>query len=311
MLTQILIFVIALTILIFSANNFTRSAEKIGHYFRMPPFVIGVFIVGIGTSLPELVSSIASMRASVSEIVSGNVVGSNISNLLLITGLVAVLNRKEIQLSHSYIFIHLHYLIGSFFIFTIIAYDGTIYWYESIIGLFAYVAYSIYLIRNENAINETPTHKQDKIIKFPTKESLIVAAASLGIFFGAEYTVSSLTLIASLLNIPPSIIALTILSIGTTLPEIAVNISAIRQGKAEMAIGNVLGSSIFNSLIIPAVASFIGKVSVPTDLISFSLPLMLGSGLFFYLLTHDKKISHWEGSLFIFIYILFIMKVIM
>ncbi len=311
MLIQIVIFVVALTVLIISANSFTRSAEIIGHFFKMPPFIIGVFIVGVGTSLPELVSSVASIKIGVSEIVSGNVIGSNISNLLLITGLVAVLNRKEIQLSHSYIFIHLHYLIGAFFIFTIISYDGTIYWYEALIGLLAYIAYAIYLVRNENKTNDINENKKVSQNAFPKKEVIIIFITSLGIYLGANYTVTSLSQIATSLNVPPSIIALTILSIGTTLPEIVVNITVIRQGKAEMAIGNILGSSIVNSLVIPAIASFIGHVNVPETLIQFSLPLMLGSGLFFYLLTHDKKISHWEGSLFIFIYILFLMETVL
>lgn len=95
---------------------------------------------------------------------------------------------------------------------------------------------------------------------FPIMSVGILLAACLGIYFGAEYTVSSLGKIALSLNVPSSIVALTLLSLGTTLPELVVNISAIRQGKAELAVGNILGSCIFNTLVIPPVASFLGQL---------------------------------------------------
>lgn len=138
---------------------------------------------------------------------------------------------------------------------------------------------------------------------------LIIVISAIGIYFGAEYTVDALGKIAAALKVPSSIIALTILSLGTTLPELVVSIAAIRQGNAEMAVGNVLGSSIFNVLIIPFMASLFGDISVPNELLTFSLPMMMVSGLFFYLVTHDKRISRWEGLLFVLIYLLFVLKV--
>lgn len=132
--------------------------------------------------------------------------------------------------------------------------------------------------------------------------------SAVGIYFGADYTVFSLEKIAIALNIPNSIVALTLLSLGTTLPELTVNIAAIRKGKAEMAIGNVLGSSIFNTLVIPFAGSAFGEIKVPENLLAFSLPVMAASGVLFYLLTQDKKISLWEGLMFVCLYALFILK---
>jgi len=99
------------------------------------------------------------------------------------------------------------------------------------------------------------------------------------------------------------------LSLGTTLPELAVSISAIRQDKAELAIGNVLGSCVFNSLMIPAVTSAFGVIHVPENLLTFSLPVMAASGLFFYMLTQDKRISSWEGFLLVMVYALFLLEI--
>lgn len=310
MLLQFLIFAAALSGLLLAARFFTTAAEEIGLYFKLPAFIIGIFIVGIGTSLPELVSGTISVAQGVSEILPGNIMGANISNILLITGIVAYLNRKDIVLSHGYIFVHLHYLLGAFFLFTMMAYDGEIKWVEALIGLLAFVAYSIYLVKPEEKNDESEEIRQAELqAVFPIKAILMLLGSGIGIYFGANYTVSSISAIAEGLQIPPAVIALTVLSIGTTLPELAVNISAIRRGNAEMAIGNVLGSSIFNTLIIPAVASWIGPIHVPASLLTFSLPVMLGSGLFFYLLTQDKRISRWEGILFVLIYVLFLIKI--
>jgi cation:H+ antiporter len=130
----------------------------------------------------------------------------------------------------------------------------------------------------------------------------------IGIFFGADYTVLALTHIAEHFTISPAIVSLTLLSLGTTLPELAVNFTVIKEGKPEMAVGNILGSCIFNTLAIPGIVTMIGSVHVPDELLSFSLPVFVGSVLLFYLVTQDKKISRWEGFIFLAMYLLFIGK---
>jgi cation:H+ antiporter len=306
MLTHFAVFFAALAVLIIAARFFTNSAEKIGQWLSLPPFVIGIFIVGIGTSLPELISGIISVRQGASEILPGNIIGANISNLLLVTGFSVALSWKTISLGSTYIYIDLHFLLGSFFIFYMISYDGIINFPEAFIGILVFVVYSVYLIRSG-----TPTEISALTPKksFPTRAFLILIAAGVGIYYGADYTVQSIQGIARGMGVPESIVALTVLSLGTTLPELAVNITAIRQNKAEMAVGNVLGSCIFNTLMIPAIASLIGAIKVPAVLLSFSLPVMAGTGVLFYLLTQDKRISVWEGLMFVMIYILFIIKI--
>ena len=307
MLTPILIFIVALTVLLVAAQFFTRAAEQIGGWLKLSPFVIGVFIVGIGTSLPELISGIISTGKGLSEIVPGNIIGASISNILLITGLAVVLNKKSISLNSTYIYIDLHFLLGSFFFFYLVAYDGVIRWTEAISGILIFLVYSFYLIRGGE--KKTETESKSVQTAFPVKALLLLIGSAVGIYFGADYTIFSLEKIALGFNVPASIVALTLLSLGTTLPELAVNISAIRQGKAEMAIGNILGSCIFNTLVIPGAASLISDVKVPHELTAFSLPVFAACGLLFYLLTQDKKISIWEGMMFICLYGLFILKI--
>ncbi|MCU0342003.1 MAG: sodium:calcium antiporter [Spirosomaceae bacterium] len=306
MFLDTLTFVLALAVLLVSANYFTAAAETIGTWLRLPAFVIGVFIVGIGTSLPELISGVLAVTKGASDIVPGNIIGANISNILLVTGMSIALNRRSVELQSAYIYIDLHFLIGSFFVFCMIGYDGNIDFLESFIGIVIFVVYAIYLIKGGTS---TPQTSAPTKLAFPVKALVILLLAAVGIYFGADYTVLSISNIALKLSIPPSIVALTVLSLGTTLPELVVNISAIKQGKAEMAIGNVLGSCVFNTLVIPAVASAFGSILVPTVLLSFSLPVMAATGLLFYLLAQDKRMSVWEGWMFALIYLLFVLKI--
>lgn len=306
MIIHFTVFLIALSVLIIAARFFTNAAEDLGKWLSFPSFVIGVFIVGIGTSLPELISGVLSVNQGVSEILPGNIIGANISNLLLVTGFAVAINRKPISLGSMYIYIDLHFLLGSIFIFCMIAYDGVISMPEAFMGIFVFIVYSIYLIKSGT---KNEDHVMDKKSPFPVRASIMLILSAVGIYFGAEYTVQSIQGIARVLSVPESIIALTVLSLGTTLPELAVNITAIKQGKAEMAVGNILGSCIFNTLAIPAIASMVGIITVPKELISFSLPVMAGTGLLFYLLTQDKRISVWEGLMFVMIYVLFIIKI--
>lgn len=306
MLVSIGVFILGLALLLFSAKIFSNAAEKLGKALKLPEIVVGIFIVGIGTSLPELISGVLSVHKGSSEILPGNIIGANISNLLFITGVAVALNGKNIMLKSRYLYVDLHFLLGSFMFFGIIAYDGIIVFSEAFIGFLIFAVYSVYLVKGEHPINSKVQHPQ----KFPTASVLLILASSCGIYFGADYTIKGIEDIATIMNVPKSIIALTALSIGTTLPELAVNINFIKENKAEMAIGNILGSSVFNTLFIAPFASIIGDIHVPEAIINFPLPVMAASGILFYLLAQDKRISIWEGLMLVCLYLLFLIKLI-
>ena len=305
------VFFISIAALLAAAKYFTQSAENIGNWIKLPSFVIGIFILGVGTSLPELISGFISVQKGYSEIVPGNIIGANISNILLITGVSVLLNRKNILLHSNYIYIDLHFLLGAFTYFFVVCYDEKINLTESIIGILIYIVYASYLTLSEkkNTLNNTNILSLS-IKRFPFQSVGILILSVITIYFSANYTIESLVKMAEFLNIPNSIIALTILSLGTTLPEIAVSYTVIKAGNAQMALGNVLGSCIFNTLVIPSLISFKSEIIVPSELISFSLPFMTACGLLFYFLTQDKKISVWEGLLFLLLYLLFIIQTV-
>lgn len=308
MLTWIGVFLASLTVLLISSKYFTNAAEKLGLHFGLSPFVIGVFIIGIGTSLPELISGFLAVNKGASEIVAGNILGANISNIFLIAGIAAIIAKKRIDLGSQYITVDLHFMLGGAFLLGLVMYDGVIAFPEGLFLLAAFVTYTIYILSSGNKA-EIILEDIDKPKQGITKYVVILLGGAVGIYFGADYTVQAIEKMAGIANIPPSIISLTALSLGTTLPELSVNITAIRQGKAEMAIGNVLGSCVFNSLAIPGLVGLAGDIKVPTGLLNFSLPLFLVASLFFYLLTLDKKISAHEGILFIIFYGFFLFKI--
>jgi cation:H+ antiporter len=126
---------------------------------------------------------------------------------------------------------------------------------------------------------------------------------------GARYTISALETLARLAGVAPDLIALTLLSVGTTLPELVVSASAARAGKADVAVGNVLGSCVFNTLAVMGTASLVRPLVATPDMLGLPLPVFCAAALLFYLLTLDKRVSRWEGLLFLLVYGLFILEV--
>lgn len=295
------IFVASLALLIVAARLFTGAAESLGRRLGMSAFATGVVIVSIGTSLPELLASIVAVRQGASGVVPGNVLGSSLSNLLFVLGMSTVFAPRSIRLGDQYIAIDLNFLLGAAFIIAVVLHDGSVSAMEGILGLFAYCVYLLYLLRaGSPPVGDTPPPA------FGLRGAATLAASGVLIYLGARYTVESLTHIAAGLGVSPAIASVTLLSFGTTLPEMVVSAAAARQGKGEVAIGNILGSCIFNALAIPGLASLFGPVSVPAEVVAFPLPFYGGAVLLFYLLTQDKLISRWEGILFLILYGLFV-----
>jgi cation:H+ antiporter len=310
MVLALFIFFVSLLVLVLSARFFTGAAEALGFHLGLSSFVIGVFIMGIGTSLPELVAGIIAALDGTSEIVSGNVLGANISNIFLIIGFSAVLSRKRIELGDDYIMVDLNFLIGSSFLLGLTMADGVTAFSEGIFLLLTYAVYCHFLLRSSRQPLIVQEGKSQMKTAFPVRPLLILLASGIGIYFGADYTVESITAIAYHLAVPPSLISLTILSLGTTLPELAVGVTTIRQGKPALAVGNILGSCVFNTLMIPGIVSGFTPVKVPEYLVGFSLPVFVIASVLFYLLTQDKKISPSEGMLFLVFYLFFISKAV-
>lgn len=313
-LLWLIIFAASLVVLIRSSDFFTDAAERIGLSLGFSPFIIGVTIVAVGTSLPELVSSIIAVMSGSSEIVVGNVVGSNIANILLVLGVTAVVAKKMV-VARELIRVDLPLLIGATFLGFMMLVDGSFTWPESILCLAllgVYVAYT----------NYSEHHSRDKEIdaemkselselrhqKLKSKDILILIASAVGIYFGARFTIEGILELSSLIGVATEVFSLSVVALGTSLPELTVTLRATRKKKHEVALGNILGSNIFNILGVLGVAGLFGTLSVSQNIISFSLPVLIFSSLLYVFMTQDKEITYWEGALLLIFYVFFIFR---
>ncbi len=312
MLIWIIVFVVSLSVLIKASDYFTRSAENIGLYFGIPAFIVGVTIVAIGTSLPELISSIFAVLSNSSEIVVGNVVGSNIANIFFVLGITAIVG-KRLKITYELIHVDLPLLIGSAFLFAVIIWDGVSTLPETlllILGIFIYFFYTASSEKNHKNVEIKKEMKEELRIrkKLDAKTIVIIFVSACFICIGARYTIESVIKLSEIFNLGKDIIAASAVALGTSLPELTVCIIAVRKGKPEIAVGNVLGSNMFNTFAVMGIPALFGTLIIPQSILTFGLPMMLIATLLFFFITQDKEITKWEGWLLIMFYIFFIGK---
>lgn len=291
-----------------AARAFTTTAERVGLALGLSPFAVGIFIVAVGTSLPELAASLVAASQGASEVVSGNVLGANTANLLLVLGCVALASRRGIHLGERYIAIDLNFMVGSAAVLTLVMYDGRVSRLEGALLLLAYAAYVGHLLTDGRTASASAQF--DEALGTPRRPPLRARDVALlallvgAIYVGAAFTLDALMTLATRMGISTAIASVTILSLGTTLPEMAVSVTAALRGRSEMAVGNILGSCIFNALTVVGAASLAGRVIVPHELMVLPVPAFIGSSILFYLLTQDRRVSPWEGLLFVLGYLL-------
>ncbi len=306
------VFIISLIVLVKSSDYFTESAEKIGLHFKLPSFIVGVSIVAIGTSLPELVSSLIAVFEHSSEIVVGNVVGSNIANIFLILGITAIISRRKLKIEYELIHVDLPLLIGSALLFSMMIMDGKFTLIEAILSILGLMVYLVYTVsfqeKKESKTIKKEVKSQIEKEKLGLKVWIILLASGFFIYVGAKYTVDSVIQLSLLLNIGKEIIAVSAVALGTSLPELFVSISAIKKGNIGIAVGNVLGSNIFNTFAVMGIPALFGVLKVPPTLIDFGLPMMIIATFMYYFITQDNEITTWEGWMLIIFYIFFIAK---
>ena len=302
MLIQVLIFAVSLFVLIKGSDWFIGAAERIGLALGIPSFIIGVTIVAFGTSLPELATSIIGVLEGQSDIVIGNVVGSNITNILLVVGAVAIFS-KRVPLRANIMDVDMPMLVFSalFLLFAMDDYKLSVA--EAVLFL---AALAIFLIHSLSGTDEEKIQRT----KVHAKDIMFLVLGGVGVYIGAKYTIESLIKMADALNIGSEMIAVSLVALGTSLPEVVVSITAAKRGQPDIAIGNVLGSNIFNTYAVMAIPSFIGPLTIPATIVDFNLPLMVGVTIFFTFLCISRQISRWEGALLLLLYFYFLINLI-
>lgn len=334
---NVVLFVIGLVLLVKGSDFFVKSAASIAKKLGVSEFVIGLTLVAVGTSIPELVSSIIASIKQQSGIVIGNIVGSNIANIGLIIGLAATIRliktKQEMLKRDGYI------MLFAAVLFCLFILDGSISRIEGGLLLLLYIAYSMFLFGTKSGLKgkygfkefisyffkfryltgvgyrvasglsrrkDNKTKKKQVDIRM-IKDLLVLVISGSAIAFGANYFVSSAIFFANFFKIPPMIIGATIVSFGTTLPEFSVTVSASRRGYGNIAIGNVIGSNIANILLILGVSGLIFPLSVIKLTVVYAAPfLIFMSVLLLLFIRSNWEIRRLEGATFLGLYILFI-----
>ena len=264
--------------------------------------------MAIGTSLPEIVSSIVAVVRDSPEMVVGNVVGSNIANIFVVLSIAAIIGKK-IKITYDLVHIDLPLLMGSAFLLTITIVDGVFSFLEALLciaGLIVYLMHAISIERKR--VDEKGRKESESREELRWKTFAILVVSGFFIFIGAKYTVESVIRLSELLNIGKEVIAASAVALGTSLPELMVTISATRRGKPEIAVGNVLGSNIFNALAVMGIPGLIGTLVIPQNILILGLPMMLIATLLFFFMSQDKEITQWEGWFLLIFYVFFIVK---
>jgi cation:H+ antiporter len=302
------VLVVALVFLIKSSEWMNTSAEFIGLGLGISPFIIGVLLLAIGTSLPELLTSIVAMRKDASEIIVGNVLGSNISNIFLILGVTASLYRRPINLNLRLIDTDLYFMMGATFLFVLSALDQKFRLIEGIIGLVAFGIYIFYVIRESGyQIEEEIEADMEKAQEKAGIKQYVTFVLSVAVLYiSSEYTIEAVIELSKLLDIGQEVIATSAVALGTSLPELMVSIVAVRKSNPEMAVGNVLGSNIFNILLVTGVGSLLGTLEITDEILHFVLPVVIGATFLCFFMIRDRRFSRWQGFLFLVLYIYFL-----
>lgn len=303
--TEILIyvglFIGSLAVLLKASDWFIDSAEEIGLSLGISPYIIGVTIIAFGTSLPELATSVASVIVGESEIVMGNVIGSNITNIALVLGLVAIY-VKEIKLETNIWKIDMPFLWYTAFFLWFIVRDQNVSYFEAGLLLLSLVVFLFYSLKSDD------DEEKEKHPKASLRSFILMIVGAFLVWLGAKYTVVSIQELSNIAGIGSGVIALSAVALGTSLPEVIVSLNAAKKGKTGIAVGNVLGSNIFNTLAVVGIPPFIGQLEINSEILIFSLPLMIVMTLLFGVMCFSKSISRWEGFILVIFYFYFLVE---
>ena len=310
MIEAFIIFPIVLGILVYSAHRLLDSANAFGGAINVSPFIVGSFLVAFGTSLPEAAVALFSVFKGLDDVAVSLVVGSNIANIFLVTGIGAIIVRK-ITVTKNLIDIEIPLLLSTTALFILFAYDGSITFSESFLLLIAFIVYIFYIFKSEDNRSTVTTSRETLrgIWEIPKHISTILIYSVL-IAVASHFVLSSTVSIASTFGVGEAIISITAIALGTSLPEIVVSISALIRKETEIVIGNVVGSNVFNVLFAIGIPGLFGTLILDPKTLLIGLPFLIVATLAFVISSISNKIHIWEGSIYLILYAGFIAKII-
>ena len=287
---QLVLLTAGFVMLVKGSDWFVDGAASIAAKFRIPQIIIGLTIVAMGTSAPEAAVSITAASAGSADITVGNIVGSNILNVLVILGLSAAIIAVPIGKSTQKV--DAPFMIAISGIFLLLGWDGTITRLDGVILLVLFVSYIGYMIWSALHSNEEPEQIKDMKIW----QMILATVGGLAlVVWGADVAVDAATELATIFGMSERFIGLTVVALGTSLPELFTSVTAARKGNADIAIGNIVGSNLFNILFVVGLSSMIIDVPFAANF-RIDMAVAIAAPLFMWLASmKGMKLVRWHG----------------
>lgn len=313
MLVNLIFIVVGLVTLYWGGEWLIHGSSRLAQSLGVSPLIVGLTIVAVGTSVPELMVSLNAAVIDVSEIAVGNVVGSNIANIGLILGTAGVTFRLVIHV--SLIRREIPIMIGASLLAYFLMRDGSISSTDGLILFAGFIGFNALLIwatqrerRAEHiSLEEMQEGAEDGSPFRWGREGVRLLAGLALLVVGARLTVDGAAGIALELGISELVIGLTLVAVGTSLPELTTTIVAGRRGHNDLAVGNAVGSNISNLFLILGLTAIIQPIPITAQVINFDIPVLIGFALLMLLVAFRGQISRWQGAVFLAAYLAFIL----
>lgn len=305
MLLEIVLLIAGLALIVFGAEWLVDGASSVARKAGLSEFVIGLTIVGFGTSCPELVVSLTGALQGNADVAVGNVVGSNLFNTLLILGVTALISPLVITRNNARRDIPIT-LLATIILVVMSLVGNNITRFEGAIMLILFALYIYSCFKTDTGLDdEEDALKKEKTVFISI---IFILAGLAGLIFGGQLFVDNATLLAKQLGVSDKVIAITLLAGGTSLPELATCVVAAVKGKGQLALGNILGSNVFNILLILGTSAAIVPLSTAAmGLVDLAVLLMSSLMLILWTVTGSKnKLDRWEAVLMVLIYLAYI-----
>jgi cation:H+ antiporter len=308
--TTAALLVAGLLLLVSGAEIFVRGASRLARAAGISPLVIGLTVVAFGTSSPEIAVSVQSSFAGAADLALGNVVGSNICNVLLILGLSATV--APLFVAQQLVRLDVPVMVGVCLLVPILGADGTISRTDGLLLFGGAIVYTVFLVVESR--KESAAIRDEYEAEFGAagggeswlSSVVLIAAGMAFLVLGSRWLVSGAVGVAQLLGVSELVIGLTVVAIGTSLPEVATSVIATIRGERDIAVGNVIGSNIFNILLVLGTAGLVAPTGIPVAAaaLRFDIPVMIAVAvaclpIFF----TGNRIDRWEGLLFLGYYV--------
>jgi cation:H+ antiporter len=305
--------IFGIALLLIGGEALVRGAASLALRLHIPPMIIGLTIISFSTSAPELVVSLEAALDGLPDMAVGNVVGSNLSNIGLILGITAIFFRLDINISHfkrDWLF-----LLGFSILYFILLLDGSTDFLDGLLLSLTLAFYLFVLIRSVRKGRKSRIHSETSEVSDPLwKSALFIFAGLIGLKFGAQFLVKGSVELANIWGVSERVISLTIVSIGTSLPELAASLISAYRGQREMALGNVIGSNIFNIGSVIGFSSMIIPIAPQSaQIMQLDYPWMMVMTLLIpILLILNKRYSYtsWKGGVLLLGYIAYMFIII-